>query len=240
MPQRNEPRDPRPLRKARFFLRTSTDTWENDMIVSCRCPCSSTSRSAARSATRCGRARPGSAGNPVSARRPRKAPSAAGAWGTCSCPARPAMPNSATRRSTSHRTTSGAARPVPGSAYLAGRRHGTVATFPSPGSGCHGARTAGVLPRSKSGLPPRAAACRRVPPRAAASGPSFSPASGRPGVRASGSARLGRVVRAGTARPCRAGRFPGPAAAHPAQAPHPPREPRPPSAMRKFPWLIRA
>jgi Phosphoesterase family len=84
------------------------------MIILCRCPCSSTSRSAARSATRCGRARPGSAGNPASAPRRRKEPNAAGAWGTCWCPARPATPSAGTPPSTSRRTTSRAARPAPG------------------------------------------------------------------------------------------------------------------------------
>jgi hypothetical protein len=69
----------------------------------------------------------------------------------------------------------------------------------------------------------------------------LGPGWGRAGA---GSGGLGRV-RAGWGRfgpgLGRAGAgSPGPAVAHPAQAPHPPRDPRTPSTMRKFPWLIGA
>ena len=73
-----------------------------------------TSRNAARSGTRCGVAWRKSGGNPASARRRRRRLSGAAAWDTSGCHVTPVTTNSGKRRSTSRRTTSTIANPVPG------------------------------------------------------------------------------------------------------------------------------
>ena len=79
------------------------------MIILCPYLCSITSRTIARSVTRCGLARRTSAGSPACARRPGNEPDGA----TCGCPATSATTSSGRPRSTSRRTTSPTTRPGP-------------------------------------------------------------------------------------------------------------------------------
>ena len=103
-----------------------------DMIIVCPFLFSNVSLSAARSVIGYGPAWHGSAGSPVSARRPGKEPGAGGAWVMCGCLAKPATSSSGTPRSTNPRMTSGTRRRdprCPEFKHLTGLGSGTLRTI---------------------------------------------------------------------------------------------------------------